>query len=94
MRFLRRAREAGQPPPSADDIYPDYVTPGRAAQWRAMNTPETVQPPAPASRELTDEETRWNVRGEPRTKGTFASPHPADFPGGLPLPLECPLPAV
>lgn len=32
----------------------------------------------------------WEVRGEPRTRATFSAPHPADFPGGLPLPGECP----
>ena len=32
----------------------------------------------------------WELRGEPRTRATFAGPHPGDFPGGLPLPGECP----
>jgi hypothetical protein len=32
----------------------------------------------------------WELRGEPRTRATFGQPHPADFPGGLPLPGECP----
>jgi len=51
-----------------------------------------VPPPPPRERELTADEIRWNVRGEPRTKGTFANPHPLDFRGGLPVPPECPLP--
>jgi hypothetical protein len=33
---------------------------------------------------------RWTVRGQPRTRATFADPHPDDFPGGLPLPGEYP----
>jgi hypothetical protein len=27
------------------------------------------------------EERRWILRGEDRARGTFADPHPADFPG-------------
>lgn len=41
-------------------------------------------------RVLTLEERRWTVRDQPRTRATFALPHPADFPGGLPLPGEYP----
>lgn len=33
----------------------------------------------------------WSVRGEPRTRGHFAGPHPGDFPGGLPLPPDYPV---
>jgi hypothetical protein len=32
----------------------------------------------------------WELRGEQRTRETFAQPHPADFPGGLDLPREYP----
>lgn len=32
----------------------------------------------------------WELRGEPRTRATFGRPHPGDFPGGLPLPGDCP----
>jgi hypothetical protein len=32
----------------------------------------------------------WEVRGELRTRETFGRPHPADFPGGLPLPRDRP----
>ncbi len=32
---------------------------------------------------------RWSLRGEPRTRQSFAQPHPADYQGG-PLPLERP----
>ena len=39
---------------------------------------------------VTQEEITWSVRGEPRTRATFGDPHPGDFPGGLPLPPECP----
>lgn len=24
---------------------------------------------------------RWMLRGQPRTRGTFGQPHPADYPG-------------
>ena len=44
---------------------------------------------APA-RKLTEEEERWSLRGETRTRKTFAAPHPGDFKGGLPLPGEYP----
>jgi hypothetical protein len=30
----------------------------------------------------------WTVRGEQRTRLAFGNAHPADFPGGLPLPAE------
>lgn len=43
-----------------------------------------------SSRPLTLEERRWTVRDQPRTRATFALPHPADFPGGLPAPSEYP----
>lgn len=33
---------------------------------------------------------RWELRGQPRTRATFAAPHPADFRGGLPQPQEYP----
>lgn len=39
---------------------------------------------------LTQEEIAWSVRGEPRTRATFAAPHPGDFKGGLPAPREFP----
>jgi len=39
---------------------------------------------------LTEEQTRWSVRGETRTRATFADPHPDDFQGGLPIPQEYP----
>lgn len=44
----------------------------------------------PAAPELTGEQVRWSVRGEPRTRATFGQPHPGDFPGGLPLPGDYP----
>lgn len=93
IRFLRRARQAGQPDPEPEPPG-EYFDAARARQWRVMNAPEQHQPPAVASpgRALTQEEITWNVRGEPRTRATFSQPHPADFPGGLPIPPECPLP--
>ena len=90
IRFLRRARQAGQPEPEPADVFHDAE---RARQWRIMNEPEKHQPPAvaPPERSLTQEEITWNVRGEPRTRATFGQPHPGDFPGGLPIPPECPI---
>jgi hypothetical protein len=35
-------------------------------------------------------EPMWELRGEPRSREHFGDPHPDDFPGGLPLPGECP----
>jgi hypothetical protein len=40
---------------------------------------------------LTAAEVTWSVRGEPRIRETFGDPHPADFPGGLPLPPSYPV---
>ena len=40
--------------------------------------------------EIIIEERRWSLRGEPRTRATFADPHPRDFPGGMPIPREYP----
>lgn len=36
------------------------------------------------------EETRWSVRGEPRTRAIFADSHPDDFPGSLSVPADYP----
>lgn len=97
LRFLRRAREAGQPDTSTPDIDDQYVTIDRARQIRIIAEADAardaipVPAPPPRERELTPEELTWNVRGEPRTRATFAAPHPADFPGGLPVPPECPV---
>jgi len=33
----------------------------------------------------------WSVRGEWRSRQHFGDPHPGDFPGGFPLPGECPI---
>lgn len=35
-----------------------------------------------------EDDPMWSVRGETRTRQTFAQPHPDDFPGGLPTPSE------
>jgi hypothetical protein len=94
--FERRAREAGQRDTRpADDARAEFVTIDRARQFRLEA--EAERQPAPASavvslppRELTQEELTWSVRGEPRTRDTFGLPAPGDFPGGLPLPAECP----
>jgi hypothetical protein len=40
---------------------------------------------------LTQEETTWSLRGQPRTRQMFADPHPLDFRGGLARPREYPL---
>lgn len=91
LTFLRRAREAGQPPPEPVDIGPSFITPERARQLRlrAQQT-QVIASYVPPRRELTHEETRWTLRGQPRTRATFSQPHPADFPGGLPQPPEYP----
>jgi hypothetical protein len=43
----------------------------------------------PAQQEQADP--MWELRGEPRTRATFADAHPDDFPGGLPIPDEFPV---
>lgn len=35
-----------------------------------------------AETEETIETTRWELRGQPRTRETFAQPHPGDYTGG------------
>jgi hypothetical protein len=99
--FLRRAREAGQRDTRPPDIDGEFVTIDRARQIRIIAEADRARdaipvPPPPAlERELTPEELTWSVRGEPRTRETFSAPHPLDFPGGLPIPPECPTsPAV
>lgn len=92
--FERRAREAGQRDTRPPDIDRDFITIDRAAQIRReieMENSQVPQVPPPPPREPTAEEARWSVRGEPRTRARFADPHPRDFPGGLPIPPDCPL---
>jgi hypothetical protein len=43
----------------------------------------------PAQQEQADP--MWELRGEPRTRATFADAHRGDFPGGLPIPDEFPV---
>ena len=51
--------------------------------------------PCTGSAQVLHSDPMWEVRGEARTRETFGHPHPADFPGGMPLPGECPrLPRV
>lgn len=96
--FERRAREAGIRPPEVIDVRAEFVTIDRARQIRIIAEADRardlmpVPPPPPRERELTPEERTWNVRGEPRTRRTFSAPHPLDFPGGLPIPPDCPIP--
>lgn len=70
----------------------DYSAKAQEARQAMAKTgfghPPPLHPPGFLAREIE----RWNVRGEPRTRATFSQPHPADFPGGLPIPPECPLP--
>lgn len=47
-----------------------------AEDWRVM---AADVPHGPTWAEV--EERRWTVRGERRTRETFADPHPGDFPG-------------
>jgi len=95
--FERRAREAGIRPAEIIDVRAEYVTQERAAALRVIIEADRVRdaipvpPPPERTRELTPEELTWNVRGEPRARDTFGQPHPLDFPGGLPIPPECPL---
>jgi len=95
--FERVAREAGQRDTRPPDIDGEFVTIDRARQIRIIIEADRVRdatpvpPPPQRTRELTPEELTWNVRGEPRTRDTFGQPHPLDFPGGLPIPPECPL---
>lgn len=94
--FERRAREAGTRDTRPPDIDDQFVTIDRARQIRIIAEADRardlmpVPPPPAVERELTPEELTWSVRGEARTRATFSAPHPLDFPGGLPIPPECP----
>ncbi len=57
-------------------------------RWLTGRHRPRLTSPAPAPPEPGDP--RWELRGQPRTRATFADPHPGDFPGGLPLPAEYP----
>lgn len=76
-------------------IVKDQPTPGQLRQM-FPSLPWSSLEDAPGSRLSNGpgvpdfERTRWELRGEPRTRATFAAPHPADFPGGLPDPPEYP----
>jgi hypothetical protein len=49
-----------------------------------------LPPRRQAGPRVTQQQIMWSVRGEPRTRQTFADPHPLDYPGGLPQPAEYP----
>lgn len=68
----------------------DYA--GQAQQARQAMAKTMFGWPLPArpAGTLDREAERWNVRGTPRSRETFGLPHPGDFPGGLPIPPECP----
>lgn len=68
----------------------DQPTPGQLRQMFPQLPWSDLTIPDASGQFLTHEETRWSLRGEPRTRATFHLPHPADFPGGLPKPPEYP----
>jgi hypothetical protein len=49
----------------------------RDAEWNAIARPAARGHPAHAE----FERQRWALRGERRTRETFAGPHPGDYPG-------------
>jgi hypothetical protein len=78
MREARRVRETRAL--NAGKVVLHYLWPQLKPEKPADNMPRNIPGYDP----------RWSVRGEPRTRATFGQPHPADFPGGLPLPREYP----
>jgi len=56
-------------------------------RYMGLPIPDRAPPRMP---EPPPELVRWSVRGDLRRREEFGRPHPADFPGGLPLPPECP----
>jgi hypothetical protein len=61
----------------------------QAAAGQAIGQARELALRDPAQQEQADP--MWELRGEPRTRATFAAPHPDDFPGGLPIPDEFPV---
>lgn len=85
-----------QAPASIDSYSYAMARARRNRQQRATETgtavlhylwPQLARRPQPAP-QASQHDPRWELRGQPRTRETFAHPHPGDFPGGLPIPPE------